>query len=120
MDAVSKAILDVAFATEPPPIAVNLVHPRPVEWNAVILSVRDAILQTQEIDPDALRIVSFEEWFTMLEGRSKTAKDADLITIVSEPSISNDAFSLMCLIACDQAPRVLPNDRKCQPGQLSH
>ncbi|KAG9308660.1 putative aminoadipate reductase [Chiua virens] len=34
--AVSDAMLDVAFADEEPPLAVNLVHPRPIAWESLM------------------------------------------------------------------------------------
>ncbi|RDB20739.1 Non-canonical non-ribosomal peptide synthetase FUB8 [Hypsizygus marmoreus] len=77
MHAVSKAILDVAFAKNQPPVALNLVHPRPVPWNAVILAVKEAL---RNHDP---KVVPSREWFAMLEKRAGNASDADLETVVS-------------------------------------
>lgn len=79
MHAVSQAILDVAFSKEVPPIALNLVHPRPVEWNTIIASILEALAQ----DNAHLDVVPFQKWFSLLETRAKTAKDEDIIAIVS-------------------------------------
>ncbi|KAG1762918.1 hypothetical protein EV702DRAFT_1248408 [Suillus placidus] len=43
--AISNAILDVAFAEEEPPIAVNLVHPRSIAWRTLIQPVGDALVE---------------------------------------------------------------------------
>lgn len=80
MDAVAKAIVDTAFTNERLPPALNLVHPRPVEWNLVITSVRDAV--KQEITEN-LELVSFQEWFSRLELHSKGAEESDMSRIVS-------------------------------------
>ncbi|KAI6042365.1 acetyl-CoA synthetase-like protein [Pisolithus marmoratus] len=45
MDAVPGAILDVALSDEKPPIAVNLVHPRPVEFEAIMKPISDALFE---------------------------------------------------------------------------
>ncbi|GLB38113.1 putative acetyl-CoA synthetase-like protein [Lyophyllum shimeji] len=80
MHAVSKAILDIAFAEERPPAALNLVHPRPVEWNSIIDSVKEALEEGREGLP-AMRVVPFAEWFALLEQRAKSASDADIQAI---------------------------------------
>ncbi|KAF8054252.1 putative aminoadipate reductase [Lyophyllum atratum] len=77
MHAVSKAILDVAFAEEQPPVVLNLVHPRPVGWNAVI----EAIQEVLEEGSAPLRVLPFPEWFSLLERRAKNASDADIQAI---------------------------------------
>jgi len=76
MDAVSKIILDVALAKEPPPIALNLVHPRPVQWNDVMLPIAEAITRKQNLD--TLRVVSFQEWFSLVEKHAKSTSEDDL------------------------------------------
>ncbi|KAG6896169.1 putative NRPS-like protein biosynthetic cluster, partial [Termitomyces sp. T32_za158] len=76
MHAVSKTILDIAFSADKLPEAINLVHPRPVQWNGVIDALR-AIL-----DKDGpLRVVPFQEWFSLLEKRATNANDADIQAI---------------------------------------
>jgi len=77
MHAVSKAILDVAFSDEQPPIALNIVHPRPVEWSTVMRDVRDALLAAK-VSSEALPLVPFGEWFEQLEGRAKIADERDI------------------------------------------
>ena len=82
MHAVSKAILDVAFSHKQPPIALNIVHPRPVKWSTVMRDVRDALLAAK-VSSEALPLVPFGEWFEQLEGRAKIADEHDISIIVS-------------------------------------
>ncbi|KAG6883311.1 hypothetical protein C0993_006870 [Termitomyces sp. T159_Od127] len=77
MHAVSKAILEIAFSADKLPEAINLVHPRPVQWNRVI----DALKLVLDKDRSSLRVVSFQEWFSLLEKRAKNASDADIRAI---------------------------------------
>lgn len=83
MDAVSQTILDVAFSKERPPIALNLVHPRPVEWNDVILPVGEEVRRQRGLEGSSLRVVSFQEWFSLVEDRAKSASEDDVKKIVS-------------------------------------
>ncbi|KAH7882112.1 putative aminoadipate reductase [Phlebopus sp. FC_14] len=64
--AVLDAILDVAFAEEEPPIAVNLVHPHPVEWESLMKPISDALYQ-KKLTKLPLPLLSFAEWLEMLE-----------------------------------------------------
>jgi hypothetical protein len=82
MHAVSKAILDVAFSDEQPPIALNIVHPRPIEWSTIMRDVGEALLAAK-VSSEALPLVPFEEWFKRLEGRAKIADVHDISSIVS-------------------------------------
>jgi len=83
MDAVSRAILEIAFAKEHPPIALNLVHPRPVAWNDVIIPIGEAVARQRNLATDTLRVVPFQEWFSLIETRAKSASEGDLKNIVS-------------------------------------
>jgi hypothetical protein len=82
MDAVSRTILDVAFMKERPPIALNLVHPKPVQWDGVILPAGKAAARQKNLGTD-LREISFREWFSLVEKRAKSASEDDLKDIVS-------------------------------------
>ena len=90
MDAVSKVILDIAFGKERPPIALNLVHPRPVDWKDVMIPVGKAVTKQQNLGTNALRSVSFQEWFSLIEKRGKSASEDDMRDVVS-PSCYNIA-----------------------------
>jgi hypothetical protein len=82
MHAVSKAILDVAFSDKQLPIALNIVHPRPVEWSTVMRDVRDALLEAK-VSSEALPLIPFRDWFEQLESRAKIADEHDIGIIVS-------------------------------------
>ncbi|KAG6863132.1 hypothetical protein C0993_012766, partial [Termitomyces sp. T159_Od127] len=77
MHAVSKTILDIAFSADNLPEAINLVHPRPVKW----VEVMNAFKAVLDKDGYPLRMVSFQEWFSLLEKRAGNASDADLQAI---------------------------------------
>ncbi|KAF9228211.1 acetyl-CoA synthetase-like protein [Gyrodon lividus] len=64
--AVSDAILDVAFAKDEPPIAVNLVHPRPVKWVSLMKPI-SSVLYQKSLTSEPLPLVPFGEWVTRLE-----------------------------------------------------
>ncbi|KAJ7054635.1 putative aminoadipate reductase [Mycena amicta] len=66
-DTVTKAIMDVGFSkatTTPKATIFNAVHPRPVSWNFVIGSLRDALITQKNVE---LELIAFEEWFARLE-----------------------------------------------------
>ncbi|KAH7928011.1 putative aminoadipate reductase [Leucogyrophana mollusca] len=86
--AVSNAILDVAFSQEQPPIAINLVHPRPVEWTAVMKPVGDALLR-KAVSSEAVPLVPFKEWFARLEARAQDTSEENIRRI---PAIKLLAF----------------------------
>ncbi|KAH0833861.1 putative aminoadipate reductase [Lanmaoa asiatica] len=64
--AVSDAILDVAFADEEPPIAVNLVHPRPITWESLMQSISEAVYK-KHLTSSPLPLIPFTQWVARLE-----------------------------------------------------
>lgn len=82
MQAVSNAILDVAFSQEQPSIAVNLVHPQPITWSSMISAIGDALMR-ENVTSTPLPLLPFPQWFQRLEERAHTATGEDLIEIVS-------------------------------------
>ncbi|KAG6867617.1 hypothetical protein C0993_000498 [Termitomyces sp. T159_Od127] len=77
MHAVSKTIVEIAFTADKLPEAINLVHPRPVQWNRVIDTLK-VVLDNHRY---SLRVVSFQEWFSLLEKRARNASDGDVQAI---------------------------------------
>ncbi|OAX31791.1 putative aminoadipate reductase [Rhizopogon vinicolor AM-OR11-026] len=71
---VSNAILDVAFAEQEPPIAVNLVHPRPIAWKTLMQPIADTMVECK-ITSTSLPLVPFSEWFGKLESSAKGASE---------------------------------------------
>lgn len=110
MHAVSKAILDVAFAEEPPTIALNIVHPRPVEWSTVMRGVSDALLAAK-VTSKTLPLLPFGEWFKALEERAKAADEHDMSSIVSiyHQSSLTHVFNCFGSPARHQTPQILPH-----------
>ncbi|KAF8869423.1 putative aminoadipate reductase [Infundibulicybe gibba] len=77
MNSVSQAILETAFSIDPPAVALNLVHPRPVEWNSIITAIGHA-LRRRQLANESFPIIPFQQWFGRLEERARTATDGDL------------------------------------------
>ncbi|KAH7913622.1 putative aminoadipate reductase [Hygrophoropsis aurantiaca] len=98
--AVSNAILDVAFLEKRPPIAINLVHPRPVTWTSVMQPVSYA-LSRQSVTGDILPLIPFKDWFASLE---TLAKDMNSENIRRIPAIKLLAF-MRALAAADTSIR---------------
>lgn len=83
VDAVSGAILDVAFSEdERPPIVVNLVHPRPVEWTALVEPIRDALF-AKSVTMKPLPLVPTAEWYQCLERYAVDANEETMKRVVS-------------------------------------
>ncbi|KAF8896177.1 hypothetical protein BD779DRAFT_1608500 [Infundibulicybe gibba] len=72
MDAVAQALVDVAFSENCPPTTMNLVHPKPVGWNTMISSIRDASHRELGKTPS---LVPFREWFALLEKHASTPNE---------------------------------------------
>ena len=77
----SQTILDVAWSAESP-AALNVVHPRPVTWNSVISSIKEAIVQ-EGVASTHLPVVDFQTWFSKLENHAKDPSPETLHNIVS-------------------------------------
>ncbi|KAG2103392.1 putative aminoadipate reductase [Suillus discolor] len=130
--AVSNAILDVAFAKEEPPIAVNLVHPRPVAWGTLMRPVADAIFE-RKITSAPLPLIPFSEWFEKVESSAKNASEAnikrvpaikllDFMRSMSRSDIATRASGKMHLevggvtsFSTDVAQRVSPTVKELEP-----
>lgn len=83
MDAISDAILDVAFTSEEDiPIVVNLVHPFPVSWTSVMEAIRKPLKAAKKLDdPKALRLVPLSEWVAALEKAAKNSSSPEKTSI---------------------------------------
>jgi hypothetical protein len=71
----------VAFAEQEPPIAINLVHPKPVAWKALMQPVADALFE-REITSNPLPFIPFSEWLGRLESKAKDVSEANKKHIV--------------------------------------
>lgn len=96
MNTVSQAVLDIGLSVKAPTIALNIVHPRPSRWSAIIESIADALHRTG-ITQDVVPLVPFSEWLGRLEQRSQGADAVDMANIVSVMtlyvhSVTNELF----------------------------
>jgi hypothetical protein len=82
MDSVTKSIVDLVFNADRLPPAINIVHSDPVNWNAVIQDVADAMVRELHL-PTPLRLVSFQEWFSFLVKHGSSLDDSSQVKIVS-------------------------------------
>jgi hypothetical protein len=82
MDSVANSIVDIVFNVARLPPAINIVHSDPVNWNAVIQDVADAMVRELNLLMP-LRLVSFHEWFSLLEKHGGSLDEAKQVKIVS-------------------------------------
>lgn len=80
---VAASILDIAFARDAPPPALNIVNPRGAPWVDVMTAIQGSILELKSLKSNELPTVSFQEWFSRLESRAEGASSEDLVNIVS-------------------------------------
>ncbi|KAG1798498.1 uncharacterized protein HD556DRAFT_1430829 [Suillus plorans] len=78
--AVSNTILDVAFVQEKPPIAMNLVHPRPVACRTVMQAIADALVE-RKVTSYPLPLVPFSKWLEKLESNAKDLSKERILAI---------------------------------------
>ena len=81
MDAVSDCITELAFQNQRLPSVLNIVHPRPTEWNTIIKLIGDALVLQKKLE-SPLAFVSFQEWFSILEAHAQSSNQADEVKIV--------------------------------------
>ncbi|KAJ7056386.1 putative aminoadipate reductase [Mycena amicta] len=74
-EAVAQAIVDVALTEEEQPFAVNLVHPRPVAWDAIM----GAMAKVAQ-----LPLVPITEWVAQVDrlGKNPSAEDMEQIPAI--------------------------------------
>ncbi|KAI6097310.1 putative aminoadipate reductase [Pisolithus croceorrhizus] len=116
MDAVSGAILDIALSDEEPPAVVNLVHPRQVEFKALMKPISDALFE-KNITRERLPLVHSSEWFHKLEKEAINANEEkirqvpaikllDYLRTFDQQSSGEDTGVLAVMFATDTAERV--------------
>ncbi|KAJ7198969.1 hypothetical protein GGX14DRAFT_525295, partial [Mycena pura] len=84
-ETVAHAVMDVAFSSGPVgPLSTmfNVVHPRPVSWNFVMSSLRDAIIKHNSGSVD-LGLVSFSDWVIELESSATQGQNLDMLPGIS-------------------------------------
>jgi thioester reductase-like protein len=81
--AVSDAITDTLFHHNIPPLALNVVHPRPAKWTSIISAIRDAVKETTKAVTEAdLPLIPFSQWYAELEVAAQTASEKTLQDMV--------------------------------------
>ncbi|KAJ3851387.1 putative aminoadipate reductase [Lentinula lateritia] len=73
LDALAEGILDVAFAKEDPPVAINLVHPQRVSWTVIMEAIRESLILAKHLPLDALPLVPFRNWTQALSDKALVA-----------------------------------------------
>ena len=76
LDAIGQAYVDWVLNKDDLPVLVNVVHPRPTNWDVILRGLR------QELG-DSLPIVPMEEWVGRLEKLAKDPVPDDLTRVVS-------------------------------------
>lgn len=79
MDAVTSTVLDTAFLNDRAPIAVNVVHPRPISWSVVMRNIRHALVREKSLSPEDLTLIPFQQWVLELEKHVNSSSD-DLVS----------------------------------------
>jgi hypothetical protein len=82
MDGVRDVLLDIGFSQEPAPIAVNVVHPKPISWTSVMQHIRSTLLKEKGLPPDALPLVPYSDWVSAVEKRARNPTETDTQEIV--------------------------------------
>ncbi|KAJ3877582.1 putative aminoadipate reductase [Lentinula edodes] len=75
MDAVTSTVLDTAFLKDRAPIAVNVVHPRPISWSVVMQNIRHALVREKSLSPEDLTLIPFQQWVLELEKHVDSSSD---------------------------------------------
>ncbi|KAJ3731317.1 putative aminoadipate reductase [Lentinula guzmanii] len=70
LDAIAEGILDVTFAKEDIPIAINLVHPHPVSWTSIMQVIREYLISAKQLPLDAIPLVPFRDWMQVLSDKA--------------------------------------------------
>ncbi|KAJ3983514.1 putative aminoadipate reductase [Lentinula detonsa] len=70
LDAIAEGILDVTFAKEDTPMAINLVHPHPVSWTSIMQVIREYLISAKQLPLDALPLVPFRDWMQVLSDKA--------------------------------------------------
>ncbi|KAJ3773057.1 putative aminoadipate reductase [Lentinula raphanica] len=81
MDAVCNALLDVGFNPSSTPIAVNVVHPKPVPWTLVMQNIRAALIEEKHLPKDALPLVPYQDWVQTVERHAENTAETDASNI---------------------------------------
>ena len=122
MDAVSNCIVELIFQNKRLPPVLNVVHPRPTDWNTVIKLIGDALVLRKKLD-SPLDLISFQEWFYILEAHAKAANQENenelrivrLIFFFGLTLFKNRILTVfVCMILLSLASNFLISSDRCQ------
>ena len=74
-------MLDVVFSTSSPPAVLNVVHPRPVTWHAMMSNLAASL--SDATSTREFKLVPFLDWIAQLEKLSLTLSVEEAKDIVS-------------------------------------
>ncbi|KIK64221.1 hypothetical protein GYMLUDRAFT_40511 [Collybiopsis luxurians FD-317 M1] len=82
MDAVCKALLEIGLSVDSDgpatvPIAVNVVHPKPVSWSSVMQNIRNVLVEEKKLPLDALPLVPYSDWVAAVEKHTRNLSEDD-------------------------------------------
>ena len=77
----SGAILDIALGEDEPPLTINVVHPHPVEWEALMRPISNALF-AKNITVEPLPLVPSAEWYHRLEKYAINANEGKIKRVV--------------------------------------
>ncbi|KAF8953018.1 putative aminoadipate reductase [Flammula alnicola] len=75
MDTVANCILELSFHAKRYPAALNVLHSQPIEWNAMIQYVADALVRERNLAAP-VPLVPFQDWFSRLEKHASSPSDS--------------------------------------------
>jgi len=78
MDTAAKIVLDIAFQDGKHLSALNLVHPRPITWNWMMIQLLHSLESIRGVQPNYIQIISFQEWIARLEALSGSGNGKQL------------------------------------------
>ena len=99
MDAVSDCVTELAFQNRRLPTVLNIVHPRPTEWNTIVKLIGDALVFQKKLD-SPLGLVSFQEWFSILEAHAESSNPEEEVRIVRAFLLFVFVYSFLYINVC--------------------
>ncbi len=107
MDTVAQTAMDIAFADDPLPSTLNIVHPRPIKWSTLFASLKDAIQESTR-GTFSPRLVSFQEWFSILKSAADRQNHADDLRQLVRGIFDHEVILTSTQPACVENSGLLP------------
>ncbi|KAG6815733.1 hypothetical protein H0H87_011868 [Tephrocybe sp. NHM501043] len=107
-DSVAATVLDVAMWRKHLPPVLNVVHPRPVDYNVPLNGIVKGIRELLGIN---LALVPYDQWLTTLEAQAEKATLNTLKCIVSAIHPTTNPDTDVKDSACNQIDRIPASER---------